>query len=105
MNTSNLNDQLKQIEKLLPDAMHAPRHAVLREMRQLRQRKNISSNDKKLLFKINNFKKRLRVSIEQKKHRLRHRPKTAYDENLPIVDRRKDIIEAIQKQNKALAND
>jgi ATP-dependent helicase HrpA len=97
MNTSNLNDQLKQIEKLLPDAMHAPRHAVLREMRQLRQRKNISSNDKKLLFKINNFKKRLRVSIEQKKHRLRHRPKTAYDENLPIVDRRKDIIEAIQK--------
>jgi len=97
MNTSNLNDQLKQIEKLLPDAMHAPRHAVLREVRKIRQRKKISSNDKKILNKINSLEKKLRISIDYKKQRLRHRPKTAYDENLPIVDRRKDIIEAIQK--------
>ncbi|MDA3898054.1 MAG: ATP-dependent RNA helicase HrpA, partial [Desulfobacteraceae bacterium] len=81
---------------LLPDAIHKTRQAVLREIQQIRQRKNISLDDKKLLNKINNLGKKIRASIDYKKQRMRQRPKISYDENLPIVGRRKDIIEAIQ---------
>ncbi|MBC2715389.1 MAG: ATP-dependent RNA helicase HrpA [Desulfobacteraceae bacterium] len=97
MNIETLTPRLKKIEQLLPDAMHKTRHAVLREIKRIRQSKQGASGDKKLLNKINNLEKKLRASIDHKKHRLRHRPKISYDENLPIVDRRKDIIEAIQK--------
>ncbi len=96
MNTETLNNRLKQLENLLPDAMHKNRHAVLREINRIRQRKKISPDDKKILSEINNLEKKLRLSIDHKNHRLRHRPRISYDENLPIVDRRKDIIEAIQ---------
>ena len=95
MNTSNINDPLKHIERLLPDALHVTRQAVLREIRQIRQRNHTSPVDRKILNKINSLEKKLLVSIDRKKSRLRHRPKISYDENLPIVDRKKDIIEAI----------
>jgi len=96
MNTNNLNDQIKQIEKRLPEAMHSVRQTAWREIRRIRQRKNISSGDKKLLNKVNSLQKKLQASIELKKQRMKLRPKVSYDENLPIVDRKKDIIEAIQ---------
>ena len=96
MNTKEINDQLKRIEQLLPEAMHGTRQAVVREIRQIRRHNKGTATDNKLLNRISALEKKVLSSADKKKHRLHHRPKTVYDENLPIVDRRTDIIQAIQ---------
>ncbi len=113
----NIFDRIRQVERLLPKAMHADRQAVIREINRLKQsKKRVSPNHKmgrktdkkpdnkpdnktnqKTIQKLNRLEKRLILSQQHKSRRQSSRPKLSYDENLPIIGKKEDIIEAIQK--------
>ncbi len=97
MNTRAPNHQLRNLEKMLPHAMHSTRQAVARELRRIRQKKAKPGDDKKNDTRIAALKKKLQLSAAQKTWRKNHRPGLTYDANLPIVARRDDIISAIQQ--------
>ncbi|MEE4265397.1 MAG: ATP-dependent RNA helicase HrpA, partial [Desulfobacteraceae bacterium] len=97
MNTRELHHHLRNLEKMLPRAMHGTRQAVEREIRRIRQKKAKPGDDKKNDTRISALKKKLQLSATRKTWRKNHRPTLSYDDKLPIVTRREDIIAAIQK--------
>jgi ATP-dependent helicase HrpA len=101
MKTRELNHQLRSLETMLPHAMQDTRQSVKREIRRIRQRKGAAGdnndNNQKIQNRINTLEKKLHHSAAQKTWRKNHRPALSYDDNLPIVARRDDIISAIKK--------
>ncbi len=93
----NIFDRIKQVERLLPKAMHADRQAVIRDIKRLKRSKKGVTPDKKIIQKLNRLEKRLILSQQHKSRRRTNLPKLSYDENLPIIGKRKEIIEAIRK--------
>ena len=103
-------DKIRQVEALLPEAMHADKHAVMSELKRLKRlKRKIPSGapyapddapdnapDKAALAKLDRLEKRLGRSMAQKQWRRQNRPAVDYPENLPITGRSADIIEAIQ---------
>jgi len=92
----NLYQKIKSVETLLPDAMHADKHAALRELKKIKRRKNGDDSVKKTRQKLDQLKDRLRRSIAYKEKRKKTRPAPEYPENLPITQRKDDIVAAIQ---------
>src|SRR6056297_2533058 len=84
--------KIKQIEALLPQAMHADRQAVKGELKRLKSKKNPNPSSRKL----KHLENRLRRSIVSKTQRRSRRPRPHYPENLPILGKKADIIEALQ---------
>ncbi|MFO7840139.1 MAG: ATP-dependent RNA helicase HrpA [Desulfosalsimonadaceae bacterium] len=85
------SEKIKQIESLLPKAMHADRHAAKSKLKRLRRRKKAGDGGKTL----NLLESRLRRSIVHKRKRRQNRPALLYPQNLPIVERKEDVVSAI----------
>ncbi|PIP41846.1 MAG: ATP-dependent RNA helicase HrpA [Desulfobacterales bacterium CG23_combo_of_CG06-09_8_20_14_all_51_8] len=98
-----INDRLKKVERLLPRAMLKDRHIAARELQQIRSRIGRFStpvpDEKKWMDRLAAIEKKLRVSGDRKRARIASRPKITCDENLPIVVRRQDIVEAIKNHS------
>ncbi|MFW5901605.1 MAG: ATP-dependent RNA helicase HrpA, partial [Thermodesulfobacteriota bacterium] len=97
--------KIRQVEALLPEAMHAEKHAVMSELKRLKRKTNSGAPDgsngpdaseKAVRSELDRLEKRLRRSMAQKQRRRKNRPAVDYPENLPITGRSGDIIEAIQ---------
>ena len=97
MNPENLFNQITKIERLLPDAMPQDRYAVLREIGRLRQSNPRLTADQVTIEKIRAFENRLRKSIRNRTERKSNCPQPLYDDLLPILDRKRDIIDAISR--------
>jgi len=88
--------KIQCIEALLPEAMHADKHAVLGEIKKIKRqglgRQSADDVDKRLKHHEN----RLRRSIAHKEARRNRRPRLQYPDKLPITHRKADIVDAIQ---------
>src|SRR6056297_3042980 len=85
------SEKIKQIESLLPGAMHADRHAAKSELKRLRRRKKAADEGRAL----KRLETRLRRSMAHKHRRRQNRPELFYPQDLPIVERKDDIVAAI----------
>ena len=92
----NLYQKIKSVETLLPDAMHADRHAALRSLKSIKRRKNGDESIKKSRQELDQLRKRLRRSIAHKAKRKKTRPAPEYPDNLPITQKKEEIVAAIQ---------
>ncbi len=92
----DFHQKIKSLESLLPDVMHADRHAALRELKKIKRRKNGDGSAKKTRHELDQLKERLTRSIAHKEKRKKIRPKPEYPENLPITRKKDDIIAAIR---------
>ncbi|RJP86426.1 MAG: ATP-dependent RNA helicase HrpA [Desulfobacteraceae bacterium] len=99
MNPENLFNQITKIERLLPEAMPQDRYALLREISRLRQSNPRLTADQVTIEKIRTFENRLRKSIRNRTERKSNCPQPLYDDLLPILDRKHDIIEAISRHS------
>ncbi|MEZ4566156.1 MAG: hypothetical protein R2860_04050 [Desulfobacterales bacterium] len=100
MKTRELNHQLRSLETPLPHAMQDTRQSVKREIRRIRQRKGAAgdNNDNKSKnTKPHQHPGKSCTTPPPKNLAQNHRPALSYDDNLPIVARRDDIISAIKK--------
>ena len=95
MKPENLFSQISKVERLLPDAMPQDRYAVIRDIGRLRQANPRLTPDQPTIEKIRALEFRLRRSIQARSRRKTHCPQPLYDDQLPILDRKRDIIDAI----------
>jgi len=95
MKPENLYSQLNKVERLLPDAMPQDRYSAIRDIGLLRKSNPRLTVDQPTIEKITALEARLRKSIRSRERRKSNRPQPLYDDQLPILDRKRDIIEAI----------
>ncbi len=116
--------KIRQIEKDISRVMCVDRPVLIREMRRLKKdifkinavqkkraaaredapRKNIAQKNIKggsdsagYLKRLERLQKRVKGSVLKKKARLKHSPDITYNNDLPIVEKKSQIIDAIKK--------
>lgn len=88
---------LKQIEKKLSRARGSERYALLAELRKIRKIVRIESASQSVAPRIVRLENRLIASINKRRQRLEKRPIPVYNEDLPIIAKKEEIVEAISK--------
>jgi ATP-dependent helicase HrpA len=87
---------IERIEALLPEAMLADKHAALAEIKRIRRQKGSRRQASVAARRLASIEERLSRSAIRKSERKNGRPSPAYPETLPILEKRSEIIEAIQ---------
>ncbi|MFW6052711.1 MAG: DEAD/DEAH box helicase, partial [Desulfosalsimonas sp.] len=95
-NQKNINERIKKIESRLPDALHPDRHAALQQIRRLRGGKGGFKGDDPVKV-LERLERRIADSVRTKKMRAESLPGISYNNELPIVEKRNEIIEAISE--------
>ncbi len=89
--------RIDAIESRIPEAFGGDRHALLAEVRRLRKLPPNARGSEKTAGRIDRLERRLAASIRRRAGRLEKRPRPVYDENLPILAKREEIISAIRE--------
>ncbi len=96
-NSPDPAQKIEKIESLLPEAMHAERHAVRREIKRFKRKRGGFINGGKTINNLTKLENRLQKSIQRKARREKNRPAPSCPENLPITGKKDDIISAITR--------
>ncbi|MBS3758894.1 MAG: ATP-dependent RNA helicase HrpA [Desulfobacterales bacterium] len=91
----DIAQKIKEIEGLLPEAMHADRQAAVRQIKRIRRKKGAVSNERKTFHRLTELENRLQHAIQRKAQRKKNRPAPSYPEHLPITAKKDAIISAI----------
>jgi ATP-dependent RNA helicase HrpA len=89
-------NMFKNIESLLPKALIADRRAVRREILRIKRRKENTLSHEEISRRRILIEKKLQRSINKRAWRKTHRPEPVYNEALPILSKKDDIIDAIK---------
>ncbi|MGM0452830.1 MAG: ATP-dependent RNA helicase HrpA [Thermodesulfobacteriota bacterium] len=83
------------VQSLLPRALHADRIAAKRQLKQLRRRSGKQAPDGKMQNKLAGLERRLQKSAAVKQKRIDGRPRPKYNPELPITEKRDQLVELI----------
>jgi len=86
---------LKKIESLLPKALIADRYKIGRELDRIKSWKTKTPPNEKINKRLILLEKKLQRSIKKRSWRNINRPKPIYNEALPILSKKDEIIDAI----------
>jgi ATP-dependent helicase HrpA len=86
---------LKKIESLLPKALIADRYKIGREIARIKPRKTKTPPNEKISKRLILIEKKLQRSIKKRSWRNTNRPKIVYNDALPILSKKDDIIDSI----------
>jgi ATP-dependent helicase HrpA len=92
------NDRIKKLESLLPKALCADRQAVRREILRIKRSKTKILSDKNVKQKFIQLEKQIQASIKKKSWREKNPPALIYNPDLPITDKKNEIIDLISKK-------
>jgi len=90
-----MSNKLQKIESLLPKAMIADRYKIGREIDLFKRSKKKLPLDEKTNKKLTLLEKKLQKSINKKSWRKINRPEPTYNDALPILSKKNDIIDSI----------
>jgi ATP-dependent helicase HrpA len=91
----NLKNKLQKIESLLPKAMITDRYRLGRELARIKASKSKTPTNEKINQKLVLLEKKLQRSVKKRLWRKINRPKPIYNEALPILSKKDDIIDTI----------
>jgi ATP-dependent helicase HrpA len=91
----NLRNKLQKIESLLPKALLVDRYKIGREIARIKRSKAKAPSVEKINKKLFLLEKKLQKSIEKRSWRKINRPEPIYNEALPILSKKDDIIDTI----------
>lgn len=97
MTPETLFSHITKIERLLPEAMPKDRYAAIREIGRLRQANPRLAPEPNSIKALAALEDRLRKSMKSRERRKANRPQPLYDDLLPILDRKHEIVEAISR--------
>jgi len=86
---------LQKIESLLPKALIADRYKIGREIARIKRSKARTTPNEKITKRIFLLEKKLQKSIEKRAWRKINRPEPIYNDALPILSKKDDIIDSI----------
>ena len=95
MTNLKIENMLQKIESLLPKALIADRDKIGREIFRIKQSKAKTPPDEKINKRLFLLEKKLQKSIEKRSWRKINRPEPIYNDALPILSKKNDIIDSI----------
>lgn len=90
-----IRKQIRKLESLCGTAWGPQRYALKRELNQIKRSKAEFLHSDEGRKKLSGLEKRIQYSIQRRKNREENRPRPTYSEDLPIVVKREEIIDAI----------
>jgi ATP-dependent helicase HrpA len=87
---------IRKLENLCGRALAAERHLFRRDIGRLKKSSRKKGDAEKLSVGIAELEKRIKFSIENRKWRKKNRPRPTYNPDLPISERKDEIVEAIR---------
>ena len=93
---TSIQEQLNHISRLLGKALTYDRIPAQYELKRLRRALKENENSPDLDQRCHRLERKLMDSAAVRSARLQHRPHLAFDENLPIVSLKAEIIDAIK---------
>jgi len=94
---NNIQKELKRLTRLLPKALGPDRFPLRRELDKIRQRTKKGQETEKIVQALGRLSKRLDRSMALHRERVRAVPALSFPEQLPITDKKDEIIEAIRR--------
>ncbi|MFC1789125.1 DEAD/DEAH box helicase [Thermodesulfobacteriota bacterium] len=88
---------LKKIESLLSEALTADRHNIRREIKRIKRWSAKSPSDERINKRLVGLEKKLQTSAKKRLWRQANRPEPVYNEALPILAKKDQIIGSISK--------
>ena len=88
---------LKKIDSLLSEALTADRHNIRREIKRIKRWSAKSPSDERINKRLVGLEKKLQTSAKKRLWRQANRPEPAYNEALPILAKKDQIIGSISK--------
>jgi len=88
---------LRKIESLLPEALIADRQAIRREIMRIKRWTAKSPSDKRINKRLVGLEKKLQTSVKKRLWRKANRPEPVYNQALPILAKKDQIIASISK--------
>lgn len=89
-------DRLRRINKLLPQALNGDRITARQRLDRLKRTGKLGTTDEKVQKQLAHLETRLTRSIKKRRSREQHLPRLSYNEALPIVSKKDQIIDAIK---------
>ena len=88
---------LKKIDSLLSEALTADRHNIRREIKRIKRWSAKSPSDERINKRLVGLEKKLQTSAKKRLWRQANRPEPVYNEALPILAKKDQIIGSISK--------
>ncbi len=92
---STTSQMIKKIERLLPEALASDRFAIYRQAVRIKRSEAKTKDTEKTKKRLRRLEKNLHASIKKKAWRRANRPVPMYNDALPIIDKKDEIITAI----------
>ncbi len=89
-------DRIREIETRISKTMGADRYKLIGEIQRIKKLPLKALNSDKTAARIDRLEKRLQNAVQKREKRAGAVPRPDYDENLPIVAKREEIIDAIR---------
>jgi len=89
-------DRIREIETRISKTMGEDCYKLIGEIRRIKKLPAKARNSDKTAARIDRLEKRLRNAVQKREKRASAVPRPDYDENLPIVAKRDEIIDAIR---------
>jgi ATP-dependent helicase HrpA len=93
---TTIKRRVSRLQKILHRAMCADRLACARSLKRLPRLDARDAAPEKTTKELDKIEARIHASIERKKARSRSRPAVTFPENLPITDKKEQIIDALR---------
>jgi len=93
---TTIKRRISSLQKNLHRAMGTDRSACGRSLKRLLRATGGENPSEKALRELDTIESRIQASIERKKTRSRARPAVTFPENLPITDKKEEIIDALR---------
>ena len=88
---------LKKIDSLLSEALTADRHNIRREIKRIKRWSAKSPSDERINKRLVGLEKKLQTSAKKRLWRQANRPEPVYNEALPILAKKDQIIGSLSK--------
>lgn len=91
---SDYTETIRKIEAKLGRTMLADRHSIRKEIRRIKRSRETHN---KLENRISRLEKRVQAAIKKRTIRIKNRPNPLFNLDLPILEKREEIVEAIKR--------
>ncbi|MFO8089532.1 MAG: ATP-dependent RNA helicase HrpA [Desulfatiglandaceae bacterium] len=93
---TDIERRISRLQRILHRAMCTDRFACGRSLKRLLRNAGRDGASEKTAKELDKIEARLQASIERKKDRWRSRPAVTFPENLPITDKKEQIVDALR---------
>jgi ATP-dependent helicase HrpA len=99
MKQSTIKKHLSQLHKRLPETLRQHRHGIYEKLKKIKKDVINKDNLQQIIHRLDQIDQRIEQSIDLKNKRIENLPSVKFPEELPITEKKDQIIQAIKEHS------